>query len=123
MSADVVVIDLVTGREEVVARTAAWDTQLGAQVQWGETDDILLYNAIVKGPHHRDSAGSGAGPKYRVAGVRLQLGSRRRQVLPCSVYHVSDDGTLAVTPKLSDMHLTQGVSAALAVTVLPVRLS
>lgn len=33
--AEVVLVDLRDGRTTVVAESRAWDTQLGAQVQWG----------------------------------------------------------------------------------------
>src|SRR6056297_631298 len=42
-SAEVVVIDLESGESEVVAETYGWDTQLGAQVQWGASDEELFF--------------------------------------------------------------------------------
>ena len=41
--AEIVVIDLETGAAEVVAVTHGWDTQLGAQVQWGPSDHELWF--------------------------------------------------------------------------------
>jgi len=43
---EVVVIDLATGQEKVVATTSGWKAQLGANVQWGGTDEELLYNDV-----------------------------------------------------------------------------
>lgn len=39
--AEVVLVDLLTGEADVVARTRGFDTQLGAQAQWGRTDEEL----------------------------------------------------------------------------------
>lgn len=104
MRAYVMVLDLLTGEEDKVAHTTAWDSQLGAQVQWGRTDDLLLFNDVVSAEREPHAW------LFKIAGVELRRSSGARRVLPCSVYHVSDDGTLAVTPKLSQMHLTQLVT-------------
>jgi len=42
--AQIVVVDLQTAEERVVAETRGWDTQLGAQTQWGADDTQLLFN-------------------------------------------------------------------------------
>jgi len=42
--AEIVGVDLENGESKVVDRTLAWDTQLGAQVQWGRSDEELVYN-------------------------------------------------------------------------------
>src|SRR5210317_1814350 len=36
--AEVLLVDLTTGEQHLVAETRGWDTQLGAQVQWGADD-------------------------------------------------------------------------------------
>ena len=47
-AARVVVIDLAAGDAVVYSRrTRAWDAQLGAQAQWGATDDELYFNDVV----------------------------------------------------------------------------
>lgn len=72
------------------------------QVQWGVSDDIILYNDVieeeVRGKRQRSP---------RVAGIRHNVSSSHRTILPCSLYHVSEDGRLAVSPKLIDMPVTQ----------------
>lgn len=110
-TAEVVIVDLVSGEERVVARTAAWGAQLGAQVQWGATDDFVLFNKIVKQSHSNRAEGSMDSSQYRIAGVQLQLSTLKMTVFPCSIYHVSGDGKMAVTPKMSSMHLSQPVSS------------
>jgi hypothetical protein len=42
----VVVVDLQTGRERVVAESRGWETQMGANVQWGRTDAELFFNDV-----------------------------------------------------------------------------
>ena len=41
---EVVLVDLYTGKTKTVAESKGWDTQLGAQVQWGATDEELFFN-------------------------------------------------------------------------------
>ena len=44
--AEIVLVDLITGEQKIIAETTGWDTQLGAQVQWGATDRDLLFNDV-----------------------------------------------------------------------------
>lgn len=43
---EVVVVDLQTGKERVVASSRGWETQMGANVQWGQTDADLFFNDV-----------------------------------------------------------------------------
>ncbi len=43
---DVVIVDMKSGKERVVAKSRAWEMQLGAQVQWGTTDNELYFNDV-----------------------------------------------------------------------------
>ena len=102
--AEVVVYDLQKKREDrfpVVYRrpTAAWDAQLGAQVQWGASDDDLYFNDVV------GTRGDGA-PIVR--GVRSDWQRGRETRLPTPVYHVTRDGALAAAPRdLAALRMTQ----------------
>jgi hypothetical protein len=40
--AAVVLVDLERGAETIVAQTAGWESQMGANINWGATDDDLL---------------------------------------------------------------------------------
>jgi Tol biopolymer transport system component len=94
-AADVVVIDLETTEWRKVAETRGWDTQLGAQVQWGADDRTLLYNDVDTTtwvPH----------------GVRLDPLGDTRQRLDGTVYAVSPDGRWAASPCLRRIVRTQG---------------
>lgn len=43
---DVVLVDLASRTERVVARSRGWEIQLGAQVQWGASDQELYFNDV-----------------------------------------------------------------------------
>lgn len=43
---DVVLVDLATGKERTVAQSRGWETQMGANVQWGATDADLFFNDV-----------------------------------------------------------------------------
>ena len=102
--AEVVVYDLQKKRKDrfpVVYRrpTAAWDAQLGAQVQWGASDDELYFNDVV------ETRSDGA-PIVR--GVRSDWQRGRETRLPTPVYHVTRDGALAAAPRdLAALRMTQ----------------
>lgn len=42
--AEIIVVDLQTGEERVVAETKGWESQLGANINWGPTDQTLYFN-------------------------------------------------------------------------------
>lgn len=43
---DVIVVDMKSGKERVVAQSRGWEVQLGANVQWGKSDRELLFNDV-----------------------------------------------------------------------------
>lgn len=97
------VIDLHTGKRVIRDYTDAWDSQLGAQVQWGATDDFLFFNTLhdsVSGELQSDGC-------YSIVGVRLNIKTMAKTNLMCPVYHVSNDGKTAAAPNLLNIHFTQ----------------
>ena len=102
--AEVVVYDLQKKRKDrfpVVYRrpTAAWDAQLGAQVQWGASDDDLYFNDVV---------GTRSDGAPIVRGVRSDWQRGRETRLPTPVYHVTRDGARAAAPPdLAALRMTQ----------------
>ena len=102
--AEVVVYDLQKKRKDrfpVVYRrpTAAWDAQLGAQVQWGASDDDLYFNDVV---------GTRSDGAPIVRGVRSDWQRGRETRLPTPVYHVTRDGARAAAPRdLAALRMTQ----------------
>jgi len=99
--AEILLIDLSSGLERPVAETRGWDTQLGAQVQWGVDDTQLYYNDVDPAPAcSPPPAERGAEPGWRAFGVRLDPLSGARKELEGTVYMVSPDGRLAASPCL-----------------------
>lgn len=91
---DIVVVDLETGEQNVVAKTRGWDTQMGAQVQWGATDDELFFNDMDTGA-------------WRPFGVKLNPLTGERFEMDGTVYMVSRDGKQALSPCLLRTGATQ----------------
>jgi len=92
--AEVIVVDLDTGKQRVVAETRGADTQLGAQVQWGAGDRELLYNDV-------DPA------DWRPYGVRLDPATGERARLGGTVYMASPDGRRTVSSCLRRIRRVQ----------------
>ena len=92
--AEIVLIDLATSEEHIVAETRAWDTQLGAQVQWGTQDTQLFFNDL-------DIT------TWRAFGVILDPLSGSKKTLDGTVYMVSPDGRWAISPCLLRTGVTQ----------------
>lgn len=91
---DVVLVDLQTGKERTLAQTRGWETQMGANVQWGKTDADLFFNDV-------DTA------TWTPFAVHFnpQTGSSRR--LEGTVFTVSPDGTQLTSYNLASSRLIQ----------------
>jgi glycosyltransferase involved in cell wall biosynthesis len=92
--AEIVVVDLVTGSDRVVADTRGWDTQLGAQVQWGASDSQLLFNDL-------DLA------TWLPHGVVLDPDSGIRRKIQGTVYMATPDGRRVASPCLRRIRRVQ----------------
>ena len=92
--AEIVLVDLHTGEPRVVAQTRGWDTQLGAQAQWGVDDSQLFYNDL-------DPA------TWSPHSVVLDPASGARRHLTGTVYMVSPDARQVASPDLTRMAFTQ----------------
>lgn len=92
--AQVVLVDLQDGAERIVAGTLGWDTQLGAQVQWGADDTHLLYNDMDP-------------PEWRPYAVCMDPLSGARRRLEGTVYMISPDGRFLASPSLIKTGITQ----------------
>jgi hypothetical protein len=93
-TAEVLLVDLETGDTHVVAETRGWDTQLGAQVQWGADDRTLLYNDV-------DTR------SWTPFGVRADPLGDERHRLDGTIYAVSLDGRWSAGPCLMRTARTQ----------------
>jgi hypothetical protein len=92
--ATIVVIDLETGEEREVATTRGWEFQMGANLQWGEDDETLLFNDVDTGA-------------WQSHGVRLRWRSGERNSFPRGIYHASPDGTQVAVTNPHAMRRTQ----------------
>lgn len=77
---EVVVVDLHTGQERVVAESRGWEVQMGANVQWGRTDADLFFNDV-------DAS------TWTPFAVQLDPTTGRRRRIEGTVFTVSPDGT------------------------------
>jgi len=92
--AKVVVIDLETGQQVYNIQTAAWDTQVGAHVQWGADDHALFFNKM-------DTQ------TWFAYGCKVNIHSKELQKLDGTVYMVSPDGQYCISPSLEKLALVQ----------------
>ncbi|HVG17360.1 MAG TPA: hypothetical protein VM935_20470, partial [Chitinophagaceae bacterium] len=84
---EVILVDLKTGKERVVANTRGWETQLGANVQWGKSDLELLFNDV-------DTTA------WKAYGVVLNPFTGKKRKLDGTVFMVSNDGKRAASYNL-----------------------
>lgn len=91
---DIVLVDLHTGEQKIIAESHGFDTQLGAQVQWGATDEQLFFNDM-----DCDA--------WEPFGVLHNPLSGDSQKLSGTVYMASHDGTRVASTCLKRTGLTQ----------------
>ncbi len=77
---EVVLVDLQTGKERVVAETRGWETQMGANVQWGKTDADLFFNDVDPNT-------------WTPFAVQLDPATGKSRKLEGTVFTISPDGT------------------------------
>jgi hypothetical protein len=105
--AKVLLIDLQSGKIKEIEETAAWDSQLGAQVQWGANDSQLFYNNMNT-------------ETWRPYAVIRDVKSGKRRELEGTVYMASSDGKKLVSPCLRRIRKTQeGYGVRIPDSVLP----
>jgi hypothetical protein len=92
--AQIVVIDLNTGEERVVAETAGWETQMGANINWGGSDEELFFNDV-------DTE------TWEPFAWKLDPGSGKRVRMGGPVYHASPDGRWLIAANMTTMRRTQ----------------
>lgn len=105
--AEVVLVDLQTGETRVLAETRGSDSQLGAQAQWGATDNQLFFNDLEM--------------RYWTGfGVHLDPLTGTRRDLQGPVFEVSQDGRYAAGICLLRSGITQrGYGVVVPAEVLP----
>lgn len=81
------IVDLERGERVEVAETQAWDTQLGACVQWGESDEQLIYNRM-------DT------DKWEPYGVIRNPFGQEEERIDGPIYAITSDGWTAASPQM-----------------------
>jgi len=92
--ADILLVDLETGEQKIIAKTIGWDTQLGAQVQWGATDKELYFNDV-----NPDT--------WMPFAVKMNPLTGEKQNLDGAIYDISPDGKWGVRTSLRRIGATQ----------------
>lgn len=106
-SAEIVLVDLKTGKTSVIAETRGFDSQLGAQAQWGASDNELFFNELDM-------------KNWDGFGVRMDPLTGKRRNLEGPVFEVSQDGRYAAGICLLRSGITQrGYGVVVPAEVLP----
>lgn len=89
--ADIILKNLSTNEEKVLAKTITWNTQQGCMLQWLGPDynTRIIYNDFRNG-------------KY--CSVILTISSGEEEILPLPIYSVSQEGTFALTLDFSRLN-------------------
>lgn len=93
-TAEVLLVDLETGEQRAIAETRGWDTQLGAQVQWGADDESLFFNDL-------DTK------TWMPFGIKMNPFTGKRLKMEGTIYMISPDGKWAASPCLLRTSLPQ----------------
>lgn len=92
-TADVVLVDLANGTERTVAKTAGWECQMGANLAWASDTDIVFNDVDTS--------------TWTPYSVRLNVETGERTRLDGTIYHLSPDGTKALSSDMGAMRRTQ----------------
>jgi hypothetical protein len=76
---EVILVDRHTGKERVVAQSRGWEMQMGANVQWGATDQDLYFNDV-------DTT------TWQTYAVRLNPSTGKSRRMGGTVFMASNDG-------------------------------
>lgn len=102
-ASEVIVVNIRTKETLVVDRTTAWDTQVGAHVQWGANDSQLFYNKYMASSAESFSTASHG----LLRGVMADIHTSKKVYFDSPVYHVSTLGDYYAAPDLTKIRFTQ----------------
>lgn len=88
------VIDLETGNSREVATTCGWEAQLGANLNWGGSDEELYFNDV-------DTT------TWQPFAWKLNPRTGARQKMEGTVYHASPDGRYLISANLTNTRRLQ----------------
>jgi hypothetical protein len=90
----VVLVDLEEGSQRVVAESAGWEPQMGANLNWGATDHQLYFNDV-------DTQ------TWKPFAWKLDPLTGARQKMEGTVYHASADGRWLISANMTTMRKSQ----------------
>ncbi len=90
----IIVINLETAEEKVVYETCGWEPQMGANINWGATDQDLFFNDV-------DTK------KWEPVLIHLNPITGKHTRLEGSIYRISPDGKTAISANMTTMRRTQ----------------
>jgi hypothetical protein len=90
----VCIVDLETGRDRVVADTRGWEPQMGANINWGATDEQLFFNDM-------DSK------TWQPFAWKLNPLTGDKIKMTGTVYHASPDGKWLISANMTTNRRTQ----------------
>ncbi|MCH8539697.1 MAG: hypothetical protein LAT58_02890 [Opitutales bacterium] len=91
---EVVVVDLQEGTHRAVAETIGWEPQLGANLNWGGSDNELFFNDV-------DAS------TWQPFAWKLNPISGEKMKMEGTVYHASPDGRWLISANMGSMRRTQ----------------
>jgi hypothetical protein len=91
---NIVVVDLETGEDKVVAKTCGWEPQMGANINWGGSDYELFFNDV-------DTT------TWQSFAWKLDPISGAKQRMEGTLYHASPDGKWLISANMTTMRRTQ----------------
>ena len=104
---EIILVDLLAGVSRVLATTNGFDTQTGAQLQWGATDHELYFNDLNT-------------KEWRAFGVRIDPLTGERRDLGGPIFEISRDGKYAASICLLRGAITQrGYGVVVPTEALP----
>jgi len=87
-------IDLATGKDRIVEESGAWEPQLGANINWGATDNELFFNDVDK-------------TTWKPFAWKMDPFSGKKEKMDGAVYHASLDGKWLISSNLTLFNITQ----------------
>jgi len=91
---EVWIIDLETGAQRLLMETAGWEPQLGANINWGGSDEELFFNDVDV-------------QNWQPFAWKFNPLTGAKQRLNGTVYHASPDGRWLISANLCTMQRTQ----------------
>lgn len=90
----IVVVDLGTGKDVFLAETSGWEPQMGANANWGASDEELFYNDVDV-------------QVWQPFAWKVNPLTGDKQRLEGTVFHASNDGRWLISANLTTMRRTQ----------------